>query len=463
MKPSPVVVVLAAVAVVVVVLVVVVVGGGFVCAEAVVALASPTQTNANIASAALFFLSPARFARFARFVFFCASVMFVAPSCPPTPRPAASLGPTTHAGYRSQMRWLLVLASCASLAIGAVVAIGCKNEERPAVADLARTPPSASLPRDAGGEGGAVAGALFGTASPPRAIAVDSSSIYVSFGRGTAPDGGAFEGSIAVAPRGGGEPVTIVTGGSPTELLRVGTSLVWIDEGTAIGTGGVFAVELAAGATPRALLSNLEAPSAIASDGTQILVSSRGPSLAIAIDSVPLAGGAGQNITTTLVGEIAPAGIALDAKNVYFVGISRFGGTLFRAPLAGGLAEVLWTPASGAPGDVAVADGRAFVTLEASADASSIVSVPVNGGPATPLLTGLDHPARLAIADTDLYWTNQDPARGAVSRASIAVAAPEATLLRDRIDSPHAIAVADAVYVTASAAGGKGAVYKFPK
>lgn len=356
--------------------------------------------------------------------------------------------------------WLLAVAA---LAIAGASAGGCKEADRPPVTDLAVSPPTKGAPTgDAGGQNG-VAGALFTTSAPPRTIAVDDTSIFVSFARGTAPDGGAFEGSIAVAPRSGGVPQTLVSGGSPTELLRAGTSLVWIDEGTAVGTGSVNAVELTAGATVRTLLANLETPTAIATDGTRIYISSRGPSLGITIDSVPIAGGLAQNLTTTLVGEIAPSGIALDAKNVYFVGVSPFGGSLFRVPLAAGPAEIIWTPASGTPGDVVVTDGRAFVTLEAPGSTSSIVAVPVDGGPATAFASGQLHPARLAFADGNLYWTNQDAALGAVLRASIAVAAPEVITLRSPIDSPHAIAVTDAVYVTASAPNATGAVYKLSK
>jgi hypothetical protein len=357
--------------------------------------------------------------------------------------------------------WLLAVLS---VAIAAASLGACKNTDRPPGSDTIGTaPPSAANPSTDGGTQTGVAGALFTTSTTPRAIAVDGASIYVSFPRGTSPDGGAFDGSIAIAPRSGGQPTTLVSGGSPTELLRVGKFLVWIDEGAAVGTGAVYAVELAAGATPRALLGNLETPTAIATDGTRIFVASRGPSNGITIDSVPVAGGLAQNLATTLVGEIAPAGIALDAKNVYFVGVSPFGGTLFRVPLAAGPAEVVWTPPSGSPGDVVVADGRAFVTLEGAADTSSIFAIPVDGGSPAALVTGLNHPARVAVADGNIYWTNQDAARGEVLRASIGVATPDVTTLRSGIDSPHAIAVADAVYVTASAPDAKGAVYKLTK
>jgi hypothetical protein len=356
--------------------------------------------------------------------------------------------------------WLFALVP---LAIAGASGAGCKNADRPPIAELATSPPSVTPPTGDAGEQNGVAGALFTTSSPPRAIALDGASVYVSFSRGTAPDGGTFEGSIAIAPRGGGVPQTLVSGGSPTELVRAGTTLVWIDEGTGIGTGSVNAVDLTAGATPRVLLANLDTPTALATDGTQVFVSSRGPSLSISIDVVPAAGGRATNITTTLVGEIAPAGIALDAKNVYFAGVSPFGGTLFRAPLSAGPAEVLWTPASGTPGDVLVADGRAFVTLEAAGDTSSIVAIPVGGGPPVPFASGLNHPARLAIVDTDLFWTNEDPTRGAVFRASITGASADVATLASGIDSPHAIAVADAVYVTGSAPDAKGAVYKLAR
>ncbi|MDB4997858.1 MAG: putative serine/threonine-protein kinase pknH [Myxococcaceae bacterium] len=356
--------------------------------------------------------------------------------------------------------WLLAVAS---VAIAAAGVSACKNENRPPVSNtVAASPPTVTPSTGDGGAEGGTVGALFATSRPPRAIAVDDTSIFLSFPRGTAPDGGTLDGSIAIAPRGGGEPATLLGGGSPTELLRVGTFLVWIDEGTAVGTGSVNVVELGSG-TPHAVLGNLEAPTAIATDGTRVYVSSRGPSLGITIDSAPLAGGLARNLTTTLVGEIAPAGLAIDAQSAYFVGQSRFGGTLFRVPLSGGPSEVLWTPPSGSPGDVLVAGARAFVTLESPGDTSSIVAVPVGGGSPTPLVAGLNHPARLAVADAKLYWTNQDATLGAVLRAAIDVATPDVVVLASRIDSPHAIAVADGVYVTASAPSAKGAVYKLAK
>jgi hypothetical protein len=356
--------------------------------------------------------------------------------------------------------WLLALASVTIAAAGVAA---CKNEHRPPVSNtVATTPPTVTPGVGDGGADGGTAGALFTTTRRPRAIAVDDTSIFVSFPRGTSPDGGTLDGAIVIAPRGGGEPATLLGGGSPTELLRVGTFLVWIDEGTAVGTGSVNVVELGTG-TPHAVLGNLETPTAIATDGTRVFVTSRGPSLGITIDSAPLAGGLAQNLTTTLVGEIAPAGIALDTQNAYFVGQSRFGGTLFRVPLTGGPAEVLWTPPSGTPGDVLVADARAFVTLDAAGDTSSIVAVPVGGGSATPLVAGLNHPSRLGVSGTSLYWTNEDATVGAVLRAAIDVATPDVVVLASRIDSPHAIAIADGVYVTASAPNAKGAVYKLAK
>src|SRR5205085_7618338 len=112
------------------------------------------------------------------------------------------------------------------------------------------------------------------------------------------------------------------------------------------------------------------------------------------ISAMPLGGGS----VTILASTFRPSGVAVDAGFVYWT--DSVDNVVRRAPLAGGATDTLTTAT--APSGIAVDPTSIYFGVD-----GSIKRLPLAGGPATDVITGIGKPAQLAI-DHDrglLYWS----------------------------------------------------------
>jgi len=282
--------------------------------------------------------------------------------------------------------------------------------------------------------------------APPTSIALDAVALYFSTGPAIAGDAGAFPaGAIVRVPWSTGVATTIVTGAvSPKRLLVTGAHLVFVDDDPR--GGRVVAAALDTG-TVTTLASGLDAPSSIASDGASVYVASSSGGAGVQVDRAPLAGGQQPSPVASVAGELAPRGLALAGATAVFVAAEQVGGQLLSAPVVGGPADVIGALLAGAPGDVAVVGGDAFVVQGGAS--GSIVRVPVARGEASPFAGGEPDPWALTADGADLYWIRRGT--GELVRAPAAGGAP--VVVAGGLDGAHAIAVGPSwTYVATSTA-----------
>jgi hypothetical protein len=208
----------------------------------------------------------------------------------------------------------------------------------------------------------------------PHGIALDDANVYF-----TTYDNLTANGAVYRVPKGGGKVVTLATGQSaPSIPVVAGSSLYWTNNGLGQATGSV--------------------------------------------ESIALDGGARQTRTS---GQPGPFGLALSATTIYiamnnadFIGTEGLVGD-------GGLGSLATTSA---PFWVALNDTTMFVTLQ-----TMVARASLDGGPFTPIATGLSEGWGLAIDGTNAYFSDdmastvaQVPLDGGavVTLSSVAGAAP---------------------------------------
>jgi hypothetical protein len=103
-------------------------------------------------------------------------------------------------------------------------------------------------------------------------------------------------------------------------------------------------------------------------------------------------------------GEVGRFGLAVDADNVYWAEARN--GTIMSVPVTGGVATTL---ASGLndPDQIAIDDCNLYVTtgFESGSGAGTIIRVAKDGHAVTTLATGQNDPSGIAVDSTSVYWT----------------------------------------------------------
>lgn len=329
-------------------------------------------------------------------------------------------------------------------AIAVVAALAsCSNASRPPTLNQAPNPASGgSSNADAStqGGGGPTGQALVDNIPAPRGITLSNTDVFFSSGTGAA---GAAA-TISSVPKSGGAVAQVIGGPAlPTELLLVNGVLVWIDLGSFAQAGAVFKLDSSTSAVTQ-ISGPLQSPTAIASDGIFVYITSTFPSGGVSIDRVPLGAGPPFSVTT-VVGDFTSSGMVIDSRYAYFVGASLAGGALYRVALTGGPAEALWSTNGGTLGAVAVTAGHVYWTLDApNAGAATIFSLPTSGGMTVALASQQPHAVRLAFDSANLFWTTG--ADGEVIGAPLGGGV--ASVVASGLGSALHIAAGDAIYVT---------------
>jgi hypothetical protein len=178
-----------------------------------------------------------------------------------------------------------------------------------------------------------------------------------------------------------------------------------------------------------------------------VYVASRSAATGVAIDRVPVSGGAAPVSVTTFAGAVAPAGLAVDAGTVFFLADGVTGGSLLAAPASGGTADILWSGADGTPTELVIADGRAWITIAADPDRGGrVLAIPTSGASALVAVDHVAHAAHIARDDANVYFTSD----GALFRVPLsATATTEPARIASGLGVTAGLAVGDAVYVAA--------------
>jgi hypothetical protein len=266
--------------------------------------------------------------------------------------------------------------------------------------------------------------------SGPAGIAVDGTAVYWVTHQG---------GTVMKVPRCGGPAVTLAEGRSEPHSIAVdATSVYWTDYGTGmlmkVPLDGGLAVTLAmpgrssqiqgltvvgdsvyftafdnvmtvpTGGGPVTMLASSDAgsgPQGVAVDTQNVYWTTF---VGGTVERAPLAGG-GQSLTLAAM-QSYPEGIALDSANVYWA----TSGTVMKVPIGGGQPQTLALAPGINPGwggidvDTGIAVDGANVYF-ADYQGRAIKKVPIDGGSAVVVAKGT-YPLGIALDDTYVYWTD---------------------------------------------------------
>ena len=226
------------------------------------------------------------------------------------------------------------------------------------------------------------------------------------------------------------------------------------------GTSGtVMKMALTGGGTPIALASNLQGPTAIAIDATNVYFAQ---SVGGTIKSVPIAS-TGSGPVTVLATAQTPYGIAVQNNVVYWTnygGITGPTGNSYASVMSvsnsGTGTPAILTTATNAEGAYGIAVNATTIFFTAqnnTGNATEVESLAIGGGNPTVLASGQLQATGIAIDGTSIYWTDWDPNVGTVSSMPLPTAAGPGpiTVLAQNSDEALRIAVdAQGIYYTAT-------------
>jgi hypothetical protein len=279
----------------------------------------------------------------------------------------------------------------------------------------------------------------------PWGMAIDATSVYWT------NCGDPAGGSVRKVSKTGGDVVTLAAGDRLSGIAVDGTSVYWVAGTSDAATGAIMMVPIGGG-TPTTLVSRPGSPAHLAVDSSYVYWTEQMQS---AVLKVSLTGGAPTTVASApeawqiVLGEtdvywnglgvmkapklggpaidltpglhmLPTAGLAVDARNVYFTSGPPGGGMsgVSAVPSQGGSTSIVYANTSGifsSPGPIAIDATRAYW-----ADGSNAVfCVRLSGGPAITLATGQQEVAAIAVDETAVYWLvngNASAGRGAVMK-----------------------------------------------
>lgn len=326
-----------------------------------------------------------------------------------------------------------------------------KNEVMPPnIGDLDGSP---TLPPHGGTsnpDGGVSAdGGTLATASNPKGIFVTGGFVYY-----TNFASGAADGTVSVIATTGGTPTDLAKGQDGPWAIAVASNVVFFTLAPTAGTGGISAVSTSGG-NPSTIQTGATGAFGVAVDATNAYWTNDnalGGGGAL-VFFVPLTGGTGKQLLD-FGSDLTPTGLSIFGTDLY-VPTSGTQAAVLRGSTLGGTLEALDAQTSVTFADAVADSSTVFATIDDVAPAGAIVSYPRLGGAAKIVASNLNHPQRLALDGTHLYFT--DPDGGNVWVIDLTTSnAPQ--LLASGLSAPLPIAVADAVYV-----GATDSIVRIPK
>ena len=289
-------------------------------------------------------------------------------------------------------------------------------------------------------------------------IAIDSTFVYWADN-----EAGAIE-KISKSLTHEGTPSTVASGAATQNVQAVasdGTYLYWTNK----TASGQVRRALPTGAALTTLASGQSQPDWIASNGTMVAWTNQGSNQVMAVSVTSDGGVAPTQLNASGENGTVPAGIVIDAVNVYYATKTTGGGLAESVPLAGGAISqlgsatyvgiavdsqnVYWTGGANNPSvyenaktgtpttEQAIAAGSLICPLAVTSDgidvyfvdqgtsacgppgsdAGALYRVPIgNGGTLpSPLVSGLNDPQGIAVDGTAIYWVTGGPV-GAVMK-----------------------------------------------
>ena len=344
------------------------------------------------------------------------------------------------------MRPSLVFFFASSVAAIAL-ASACKEDVKPAVSDgpgnIGQVGKGTGDTSDGGDAGAATTFASF-PGFNPTGLAADGDTLYVTL----VPVDTTQSAEVVTVDAAGTITVLVNNAVAPSAPTVSSGALYYVDTPAGVTASAILSLNLSnVSAGPTVLVSGVSQPSTLVVYGSAILVASSSGGVGVQIDSVPIAGGTANPISSE-PGEYSPGGLATDGANVYFAARATGGGQIISTPLSGGVANSIWAGSdTGTLGAVVAANGAVYFALTTDPN-GLIYSVPTLGGLATTVVTGLTQPSAIAVNETYVYYTNNS-ASGGIYRASLA---PDSGIAAAQIaavsDPAFLVLGATAVYAT---------------
>jgi len=282
-----------------------------------------------------------------------------------------------------------------------------------------------------GGDGGSTALAI---ASNPKAVVVFGGNVYY-----TNYASGGTDGSLSTVPTGGGTETDLATGLSAPWALSVGGGFAFFTTAPTAGTGAVYSIPTTGG-SPTPLQSTATGALGIVNDGTNVYwtLATSG----VNIEMVAMSGGTPKDLLD-FGGDITPTALTISGTSL-FVGTTGTQAAVLTGLTSGsGNLSELDTPTSVTMGDVVASSTNVYVTIDDIAPNGQIISYPRGTGSPQTIATSLNHPQRLALDGTNLYFT--DPTGGNVWVVDLT--SNTTSLYVSGLNAPLPIAVSDALYV----------------
>ncbi len=344
---------------------------------------------------------------------------------------------------------ILALASVSFVALWAA----CTSNENypPNLPDFDGAPP-VSPGGGGGGDGGFDSGdggaitALAGASNPKGIFLAAGYVYYTNFASGGS------DGSIATVATTGGQAATLASTLTAPWALVVTSGFAFFTQAPVAGTGGVSAVATTGG-TVTPVRQSITDAFGIVTDGTNLFWTTGNSGAGVSVETIPISGGSTKDILD-IGGDISPTAMTLLGTSLF---ISTTGTQA--APLAGqttgtGNLTELDTPTSIAMSDIAVSSTTIYVAIDDAAPNGAIVAYPRGSGSPQTIVTSLNHPRRLALDGTHLYFT--DELGGNVWVVDLTT--NTSGIYASSLNAPLPIAVADALYV-----GDADAIVRIPK
>jgi hypothetical protein len=316
--------------------------------------------------------------------------------------------------------------------------LGCSAPVNPPIVSPGNDtpPPSGGPPGNDGGTSAGDGGVLTVLASglaTPRGIAATGGYVYVTVPSGA--DDAGTSGGILRIPETGGTITSFISGIDGPLGLAASSSALCFTTSPSAGSGSVECAPLFGGAVVMLVQGETGLSRVVIDNGTAYWASLQAGAL---VEKAPVGGG-GASTVTTASGAFAPSGIAVDT-GILYVTVTQ-PGTVYKVPTSGGAAEALTDPASASYTDTVVDGARVLV-----GGPGEILAFPTAGGASSVVVSGLTaDPGHLARDPSHLYWTS--PGDGQVYALSLTSGAVPVSIASG-LNSPNAIAVDDAVYVT---------------